>query len=798
VGKTWFLRQIQKRLASEEYNPKAIYIDLANIRAYPSKAFYNAVLGAVYDGMLPEGARRECDAGEMGTALYELLDSTSTKVVLLFDAIERVPEELASQFLSECRAINLGIPPHKIPMVIAGSRRLLRLSTGQTSPFNHAEHVLLQDLSPSEARGLLMEICDGEHIVIEESAIDRLIKRSGGYPYLLKEILGLALKSPSEVINTVDIDQAIDAFVRIGINDECLSSIAESVESNLDMLELLLITTSRVTRPDIPLLDIEDVEVTGAFVWQDGKWGIRNDVIKTFLETYFDERRIADLYALACSTADRWEDAKSFYKREPVDERRKQKIRRISVRKQHSSDLVSAIVAYMHRLQDVNAIRTMLVEAAYYMLAFRNVGLYTYDAVSGQIECIEQLNTDELPTEPFAGVIAKAAREKSSFEWDDYRLLVAPVEYGNPVDSVLMAASWESQYPVNPVEADELFHLIQQTGIAIQTGRQEKALIETEKARLAALEELSGGIAHELHSPIGALVSACDIMAIYLSTLPEALDTLLEAELDPDTLDGYIQLLKDLSVGGKIDVDLEIYRDERKKLTQQLSVFGQVAAKKVADILAWLGRSDAAAKLVGLSQTLDPRVLSLIECVGELAISAAAIRSSVRLIKRNVDGLSSQALVDTGPKEQSDVNKSIEIALIILRNMLEPGVRVKTKFSSLKPLLSFPGILTQIWINIIRNAVEAMEGKGQIIIETKEEGENVVVTITDSGPGIPEQMQPHVFDLSATAKWEHTERGWGLYLSKMFVERHGGSIKCQSRPGKTTFRVILPYGGATT
>jgi signal transduction histidine kinase len=91
-----------------------------------------------------------------------------------------------------------------------------------------------------------------------------------------------------------------------------------------------------------------------------------------------------------------------------------------------------------------------------------------------------------------------------------------------------------------------------------------------------------------------------------------------------------------------------------------------------------------------------------------------------------------------------------------------------------------------------------MEGKGQIIIETKEEGENVVVTITDSGPGIPEQMQPHVFDLSATAKWEHTERGWGLYLSKMFVERHGGSIKCQSRPGKTTFRVILPYGGATT
>ena len=110
------------------------------------------------------------------------------------------------------------------------------------------------------------------------------------------------------------------------------------------------------------------------------------------------------------------------------------------------------------------------------------------------------------------------------------------------------------------------------------------------------------------------------------------------------------------------------------------------------------------------------------------------------------------------------------------------------------PLLvnSYGSELNQVWTNIIDNAVDAMQGKGELRIKTFLEGDCAVVEIGDSGPGIPPDIQSRIFEPFFTTKGVGEGTGLGLDTTLRIVRKHRGSITVNSRPGDTRFQVRLP------
>ncbi|NTU99246.1 HDOD domain-containing protein, partial [Candidatus Falkowbacteria bacterium] len=130
--------------------------------------------------------------------------------------------------------------------------------------------------------------------------------------------------------------------------------------------------------------------------------------------------------------------------------------------------------------------------------------------------------------------------------------------------------------------------------------------------------------------------------------------------------------------------------------------------------------------------------------------------------------------------------------------LLTKGIQNKTSFrvtndASLARLYADPLAIRRILMNLVINAQQSFpdEQKGEIFIMIGEEGEKIIITVSDNGPGIPDEIKPLIFDKRFTTKPEGS--GLGLYIVKDEVERLGGSITCASLVGRgTTFNITIP------
>ena len=105
-----------------------------------------------------------------------------------------------------------------------------------------------------------------------------------------------------------------------------------------------------------------------------------------------------------------------------------------------------------------------------------------------------------------------------------------------------------------------------------------------------------------------------------------------------------------------------------------------------------------------------------------------------------------------------------------------------------------PGQINQVFLNLLSNAAQSIEGEGTITIETGEEKENLIVRITDSGSGIPQAVLSKIFDPFFTTKDVGKGTGLGLSISYSIIKDHGGKIEVKTTADKgSTFTVILPY-----
>jgi two-component system NtrC family sensor kinase len=153
-------------------------------------------------------------------------------------------------------------------------------------------------------------------------------------------------------------------------------------------------------------------------------------------------------------------------------------------------------------------------------------------------------------------------------------------------------------------------------------------------------------------------------------------------------------------------------------------------------------------------------------------------------------------------RRASDLREILDRTLSLVEHQpLFHNIELRREYASDLPLVPVDqGRMEQVFLNLVMNAAEAMEGRGRLAIlvtaATAEGGTEVLVEIADTGPGIPEEIQSRIFDPFFTTKAAGQGTGLGLSVSYRIVEDHGGRIQVLSAPGEgTRFRVYLPAGG---
>ncbi|MBI4665101.1 MAG: PAS domain S-box protein [Nitrospinae bacterium] len=145
--------------------------------------------------------------------------------------------------------------------------------------------------------------------------------------------------------------------------------------------------------------------------------------------------------------------------------------------------------------------------------------------------------------------------------------------------------------------------------------------------------------------------------------------------------------------------------------------------------------------------------------------------------------------------EVYDIHAILDGSLNIARNEIKYKAEVIKEYNAVSPHVEcIPAQLGQVFLNILINAAQAMDGRGSITIRTGEEAENMFVEISDTGNGMPQETLNRVFEPFFTTKPQGVGTGLGLSIVYGIVQKHNGSITAQSEVGKgTTFRITLPF-----
>ena len=326
----------------------------------------------------------------------------------------------------------------------------------------------------------------------------------------------------------------------------------------------------------------------------------------------------------------------------------------------------------------------------------------------------------------------------------------------------------------------------------------ETTRLEQQRDRLAALGKLSAGLAHELNNPASAARRATSQLRQILKRIKDASHELGRRELTPQQKAEIENLEASLVQGDEPPPDALTASDLEDEIDSLLRRHGQNDLWQLSADLARRGVKPAALESLFASLDAGTARAALIRLAASLEIAnlLKEIESSTSRISDLVLAIKEYTFMDQAPVQNVDIIKSLENTLTILNYKLKHGVVVKRDYQRV-PLLvnSFGSELSQVWTNLIDNAVDAMGGKGVLRVRTYRDDSCVVVEIADNGPGISPEIKPHIFEPFFTPKGVGLGTGLGLDTVQRIVKKHRGSIEVTSQPGDTRFQVWLPLAG---
>ncbi len=315
-------------------------------------------------------------------------------------------------------------------------------------------------------------------------------------------------------------------------------------------------------------------------------------------------------------------------------------------------------------------------------------------------------------------------------------------------------------------------------------------LIQSEK--LAALGQLIANIAHEINTPLGAIKASINNIANALDNSSQLLPQLLSQLSPPQQVDFFALVATTARKSPTLS-----FREERKlrrSYRKELEEYEIEDADFIASKLVEMGFNQDIEPFIPLLQ--NPQSDLIINAAYNLAIQQADsenIQLAVERAAKIVFALKNYARQEqSGKKVKASVTEGIDVVLTIYYNQLKQGVRVTKNYQDIPEILCYPEQLNQVWTNLIHNALQAMDNRGKLEINVTQEGENIVVKVTDSGCGIPEDIQKQIFQPFFTTKAAGEGSGLGLDIVSKIIAKHQGKITVDSVPSKTTFTVFLP------
>jgi signal transduction histidine kinase len=324
--------------------------------------------------------------------------------------------------------------------------------------------------------------------------------------------------------------------------------------------------------------------------------------------------------------------------------------------------------------------------------------------------------------------------------------------------------------------------------------------IEQQRDRLISLGKLSAGLAHELNNPASAVKRAAGQLRYMLAKMRSANSELWRRPLDDSDkarIDEVETSLLQSEVAPSQGLTLS---DLEETLDSILQSYGHIDSWELSAALA--RRNMPPETLTSLLTHLDPSTaraaLARIAASAELSTLLGTIEGGTERISNLVRTIKEYTNVDQGPVQNVDVARSLETTIGTLAHILQPKIKVQRAFEPVPLLVNTAGTeLNQVWTNIIENAIDAMQGEGELRVRTFREDHYVVVEIGDSGPGIPPEIRPYIFDPFFTTKGVGEGTGLGLNTVQTIVRKLGGNIQVSSKPGDTRFQVWLPWVDTT-
>jgi signal transduction histidine kinase len=251
-----------------------------------------------------------------------------------------------------------------------------------------------------------------------------------------------------------------------------------------------------------------------------------------------------------------------------------------------------------------------------------------------------------------------------------------------------------------------------------------------QREKMASVGQLVAGVAHELNNPIGFIYSNIGTLEDFVTRLRTMLEVFRAAPL-PEAARAAVQQRWD---GLKVDYALR-YLD------------------------------------------------SMIQGIREGAERSRKIVRDLRVFARGQDEVG----------QPVDLHEEIESSLTLLNHDLKDRVTVERRFGALPAVECIRSQIDQVFLNLLVNAGQAITGPGRVTIETRVDGDHAVVTIADTGPGIPPDVIGRIFDPFFTTKPVGEGTGLGLSISYEIVKRHGGELSAESpASGGAVFTLRIP------
>ncbi len=258
-----------------------------------------------------------------------------------------------------------------------------------------------------------------------------------------------------------------------------------------------------------------------------------------------------------------------------------------------------------------------------------------------------------------------------------------------------------------------------------------------QQEKMASIGQLAAGVAHEINNPMGFIISNINTLKKYVDKIYEFIDSQRGAVEACAVNHGHTEIIKEI---------------DEKKRALKIDYISEDIRNLIAESLDGADR-----------------------------------------VKKIVQDLKSFSRLDEAEYKVADLNAGLESTINIVWNELKYKATLVKDFGEIPPTKCRPGQLNQVFMNLLMNAAHAIDQHGEIRVKTWQDSGRINIAISDTGSGIPEDIQKRIFEPFYTTKEVGKGTGLGLSIAYDIIKKHDGEIKVESKVGNgSTFTISIP------